>query len=236
MSVVNAATRTAIEERAGFRCESLWTEQTMDTLIELMPFGEFWQVKQNGSVLACAVTRQGAINAVAALLRRQLKDPAAVAALKFVGFELAEVLLAAPMDPNWKRKGLRIEVELFDQAEAFLQTEMVLPVEEALVAEYRAMMADDDFEHALDCLVQLGERQGCSNLFWQVLERLAEAIWPTQWMVDRRAKGQREEKIATIKQRARGLAEPDPTADGGGSRKLSGARSARPGRQRDKDD
>jgi len=111
------------------------------------------------------------------------------------------------MDPNWKRKkGPRIEVELFEQAEAYLQSELVPADEEALFGEYSTALQEDDFEGALECLVQLGERQGCTNPFWQVLERLAEAVWPTQWMVDRRAKGQREAKIALIKQRARGRA------------------------------
>jgi hypothetical protein len=74
----------------------------MESVIELKPFGEFWQVTNNGSVLVCAVARQGAINA-AALLRHQLNDPVIVDTLKFVGLELAE-LFAVPR-PNWKQKG-----------------------------------------------------------------------------------------------------------------------------------
>jgi len=187
----------------------------MAAVIELKPLGEFWQVTHDGSVLACAVTRQGAINAAAALLRRQLKDPAAVAGLRFVGLELAELLAAPPMDPNWKRKGPRIEVELFEQAEVYLQTELIPADEAELVGEYRAALQDGDFGQALECLLQLGERQGCTNPYWRVLERLAEPVWPTRWMVDRRAKGQREAKIAVIKQRARGQAEPGAAADDG---------------------
>jgi hypothetical protein len=189
----------------------------VEAVIELKPFGEFWQVTHNGSVLVCAVARQGAINAAAALLRQQLKDPAVVAGLQFVGVELAELLSAPPMDPNWKRKGPRIEVELFEQAEAYLQTELVSADEAELVGEYRAALQGEDFDQALECLVQLGERQCCTNPFWRVLERLTEAVWPTQWMVGRRAKGQREAKIAAIKQRARGRAEPGAAADRGGT-------------------
>src|SRR5947207_2399551 len=118
--------------------------RAMGAVIELKPLGEFWQVTHDGSVLACAVERQGAINATAALLRRQLKDPAAVAGLHLVGLELAELLAAPPMDPNWKRKGPRIEVDLFEQAEAYLQTELVSAEEAELVGEYRAAVADED--------------------------------------------------------------------------------------------
>lgn len=180
----------------------------MEAVIELKPFGKFWQVTHDGNVIACAVTRQAAINATAGLLRRQLKDPAALAVLSFVGLEVAELLAAPPMDPNnWKRKGPRIEVELFEQAEGYLQAELVPADEAELIGEFRTALQGDDFCQALECLLLLGERQGCSNQFWQVLERLAEAVWPTQWMVDRRAKGQREAKIAAIKHRARGRAE-----------------------------
>ena len=202
----------------------------MGTLIELKPFGEFWQVTYDGSVIACAVTRTGAVSAAAALLCRQLKDPAAVTGYSFVGLELTELLAAPPMDPNWKRKGPRIEVELFGQAEAYLQTDLVPTGEVQLLGEYRTALEGEDFVQALERLVQLGESQDCTNPFWRVLERLAEAVWPTQYMVDRRAKGQREAKIAAIKARARGQAEPDAPADGGrnvGSSKFKGSRRGR---------
>lgn len=199
----------------------------MEAVVELKPFGEFWQVTHNSSVLACAVTRQAVMNAAAALLRQQLKDPGTVAGLKFVGLELADLLGALPMDPNRTRKGPPIEVELFEQAEAYLQTELAPADETELVAEYRTALQGADFDQALDCLVQLGERQSCSNPFWKVLERLADAVWPTQWMVDRRAKGQREAKIAAIKQRARGRAEPDASANGNHGHGSSWGRGSR---------
>jgi hypothetical protein len=206
--------------------------EMMEAVIELKLFGEFWQVTHNGSVLTCAITRQGAINAASGLLRQQLEDPGAVAGLTFCGLELAELLAAPPMDPNWKRKGSRIEVELFEQAEAYLQTELASADEARFVSDYRTALQGEDFDQALECLVQMGERQSCTNPFWQVLERLADAVWPTQWMADRRAKGQREAKIASIKQRARGWAEPDAPADGGRSHGSSGVQGSRRGRRR----
>lgn len=176
----------------------------VDAVIELKPLGEFWQVTHIGNVLICAASREGAISAAARLLRQRLNDPAALAGLQFVGLDPAELLATQPMDRDWKRKGPQIEVELFEQAEAYLQTEMIPAEEGKLVDEFRAALQDRNFDQALECLVQLGERQACTNPFWRVLERLVGAVWPTQWMVDRRAKGQREAKIAAIKQRARG--------------------------------
>lgn len=124
--------------------------------------------------------------------------------MSFVGLEITDLIAAEPMSPNWKRKGPSIEVELFEQAEMYLQTELVPDSEVALINGYRAALGAEDFDEALECLVQLGERQECSNPFWRLLERIAEAVWPTQWMVDRRAKGQREARIACILRRARG--------------------------------
>jgi hypothetical protein len=109
-------------------------------------------------------------------------------------------------DPNWKRKGPPIEMEVFGQAEAFLQTELVPPEEAELLEKYRVARRGWQFGEALECLVQLGERQACSNPYWRVLERLTTGVWHTQWMVDRREKGRIESRIAYIKRRARGLA------------------------------
>jgi hypothetical protein len=192
----------------------------MGTVIELKPLGDFWQVTLDGSVIACAITRQGAINAAAAHLHWQLKDPAAVVNLSLIGLQLAELLATPPKDRRWKRKGPRIEVELFGQAEAYLQSELVPADEAQLAGQYRAALQEEDFGLALECLVELGERQGCTNLFWKVLEQLAGAVWPTQWMVDRRAKGQREAQIAAIRQRARGLAEPSAATDRRGRKRF----------------
>lgn len=202
----------------------------METVIELKPFGEFWQVTHDGNVIVCAVTRQAAINATAGLFRRQLKVPAALAGLSFIGLEAAELLAVPPMDPNWKRKEPLIEVELFDQAEGYLQTELVPEDEVRLLGEYRSALAREDFGLALERLAQLGESQDCTNPFWRMLERLVEAVWPTKYMVDRRAKGQRETKITAIKARARGWAEPDARAAGGrdtGYSKFKGSRRGR---------
>src|SRR5947209_18593854 len=91
-------------------------------VVEVQPTGEFWQGGYNGRVLVRATERRGAINAAAALLRRQLKDPAAVAAMTFAGVELHELLAAPALDPNWKRKGPPVAVERFAQAGAFVQT------------------------------------------------------------------------------------------------------------------
>lgn len=202
----------------------------MEAVVELKPVGECWQVTHDGNVIADAVTRQAAINATAGLLRRNLKDPAKLAALNFVGLDVAELLAARPVDPNWKRKGPRIEVELFERSEAYLQTELVSAEEMELIGEYRVALQAEQFAQALECLVRLGERQGCTNPFWRVLEGLVDAVWPTEYIVNRRAKGQREAKIADIKARARGRAEPDAPADGGrdgGSSKFKGSRRGR---------
>jgi hypothetical protein len=176
----------------------------MAAVIELKPLGEFWQVLYAGHVIACAVAREGAVSAAAGLLRRQLQDPAARAELTCVGLELAELLAAPPMEPNWKRKGPPIPIEFFARAELYLQTELVPDDEAELIDAYRAALQAEDYSRALEQLVQLGERQDCTNPFWQALAGLIDAVWPTQWMVERRAKGQREAKIATIRQRARG--------------------------------
>jgi hypothetical protein len=111
--------------------------------------------------------------------------------------------LTVPDDPNRKRKGPPIEVELFEQAAAYLQTEWIPPEESELLSECRAALTGSDFDLALECLIQLGERQECSTSYWRVLERLAVGVWPTRWMVDRRAKGQRETRIESIRRRAR---------------------------------
>jgi hypothetical protein len=173
-------------------------------IIELKPFGQFWQVTRNGDILVCAVDRNGAINTAARLLCPEIRNLDSKH-FTLIGLEFSELQQAKSLDPNWKRKGPRIEVELFDQAEVYLQVELLPPEEAALIEAYRAALAEDDFNTALKCLVQLGERQDCSNPFWKVLERLTGPIWPTQWMVDRREKGRREAKIAAIKRRARGL-------------------------------
>lgn len=180
----------------------------MDVVVELKPFGQFWQLTRNGTVLVCSVERRGAINAAAALLRPELTDPETLTHIKFIGLEVSD-LVAPESDPNWKRKGPPVELELFEKAEAYLRTELILADEVALLGEYRIALDAQDFDKALDCLMQLGEWQRCSNPFWRVLEQLAFAVWPTQHMVDRRAKGQRETKIAAIKQRARGRWQPD---------------------------
>lgn len=180
----------------------------MAAVIKLKPLGEFWQVLYDGRVIACAIAREGAVSAAAGLLRRQVQDPVARGELTCVGLELAELLAAPPMKPNWKRKGPPIPIELFDRAESYLQTELVLGDEAELVRSYREALQTEDYSRALECLVQLGERQDCTNPFWQALEGLTDAVWPTKWMVDRRAKGQREAQIAVIRQRARG-GEPD---------------------------
>lgn len=72
----------------------------MGAVIELKPLGQFWQVTHDGSVIACAVTRQGAIDAAAGLLRRHLADPVAVAGMQFVGITPPELLPAKPAEPR----------------------------------------------------------------------------------------------------------------------------------------
>lgn len=171
-------------------------------IIELQMTDGAWQVLYQGQVIACALSRQGAINATAGLLRRQLLDPIARQSLQFVGLELEELLSAPPMDPNWRRKGLPIDRKLYEQAEAYLQTELVSAEEAALIDEYRGALEARNFGRALECLVELGEWQECTNPFWQLLEQLAPAVWPTQYLVDRRLKGRREAWIAAIRQRA----------------------------------
>jgi hypothetical protein len=180
-------------------------------VIELKRSGEMWQVTYDASVIACALSRESAIKATAALLRGQLNDPATVEALTFVGVELTELLNAPPM--IWKSKAPQVDVDLFGQAEAYLQMELIPTDQAQLVTDYQAALQDEDFDRALECLVEMGEQQNCSNPFWGILERLAEVVWPTQWMVDRRAKGQVEARIAAIRQRARGRDAPLSTPD-----------------------
>ena len=171
-------------------------------VIELRSAGEMWQALYQGQVIACALSRQEAINATAGLLRRQLLDPVTRQSLQFVGLDLVELLSAPPKDPSGRRKGLPIDLKLYEQAEAYLQTELVSAEEAALIDEYRRALEARNFGRALECLVELGEWQECTNPFWQLLERLAPAVWPTQNLVDRRLKGQREAWIAAIRQRA----------------------------------
>jgi len=175
-------------------------------VIEVRQSGELWLTTSDGGVLVYSCNRNAAIIAAAAVLRRQLRDPVEVARLTFVGLELDELLAAPSMSPNWKRKGSPIDVELFEQAETFLQTELIPSEEADLLAEYRASLTAWKFSQALECLAELGERQACSNPFWRVLEQLTVPIWPTKWMTDRRAKGQRETRIADIQRRAKGHA------------------------------
>jgi hypothetical protein len=171
-------------------------------VIELKQLGVFWQITHNEQVIAFEATRQSAIDAAGWSLRHQLNDP--TVDFSFIGLELAELLAASKRSPYRKQKGPRVEVELVYQAESHLQTELVSADESELIGEYRAALRQEDFAQALECLVQLGELQDCSNPFWQILERLIEAVWPTQWMVDSRAKGLRETKIAAVRSRARG--------------------------------
>ncbi|HEX4607061.1 MAG TPA: hypothetical protein VH092_02560 [Urbifossiella sp.] len=64
-----------------------------------MPLGQFWQLTHDGSVIVCAVTRQGAIDSAAVLLNRQLADPDAVAGMRFVGLAPSELLPTKPAEP-----------------------------------------------------------------------------------------------------------------------------------------
>jgi len=175
-------------------------------VVELKPLGQFWQVTRNGTVLACAIDRRGAINVAARLLRPETRNPESLRVMCFVGLELAELERAESVDPNWRHKGPRIELDLFEAAERYLQVELVPADEIGLIAEYRQALTEDHWDTALECLVQLGERQQCSNPFWKLVERLADALWQTAWMVDRRERGQGEAKVAAIKQRAKGRA------------------------------
>jgi hypothetical protein len=138
----------------------------MEGVIELKEVRDYWRVTHNGRVLVSSIGREMAICAAAAHLRPQSEDPAAVAGLQFVGVELAELLRARPLvDPNWRRKGPRIQVELFAQVEAHLRTEPVPADDAALFGEYRAAVLGWNFGQALDYLMQLGERQGCTPPF-----------------------------------------------------------------------
>ena len=175
-----------------------------EAVIEVKPVLEMWQVTYNGSLTACTATRWSAVNSVARLLRQQLRQPDGAAGLTFVGLELSEVLASPVMNPNRRRKGPRIELELFERAEAYLQMEIVSPEETDLIEGYRSAFANERWGEALNHLVELGELQGCTNPFWKALEPLAEAVWSTKFSVDRRAKGQREGKVEMIKKRARG--------------------------------
>jgi hypothetical protein len=71
-------------------------------VIELKPLGQFWQVTRDGNVIACAVTRQGAIDAAATLLHSQLADPVVLAGMQFVGLTTRELLPAKPAEPSPK--------------------------------------------------------------------------------------------------------------------------------------
>lgn len=106
--------------------------------------------------------------------------------------------------PGPRLKGPRVEIELFEYAEAYLQTELVPGDQAALLEEYHASLLHYRFGQALDLLVQLGEQQQCTIPFWRVLAKLTKSVWPTEWIVDRREKGKLETRIARIKRRARG--------------------------------
>ena len=95
-----------------------------------------------------------------------------------------------------------IDWEPYIQAEAYLQTELI-PLEEAeLLAKYRAAVTGRRFGEAVGCLVELGDRQGCSNPYWQALEKVP---YPPLRSHDRRVQGQLDALKDYIRRRAKGL-------------------------------
>jgi hypothetical protein len=71
-----------------------------EAVVELRQDGRTWRLTLNGTVLAYAVDRAGAINAAAGLLRRQLADPDAVAGMRFVGLAPSELQPPKPVEPR----------------------------------------------------------------------------------------------------------------------------------------
>jgi hypothetical protein len=69
-------------------------------VVELREADRMWVVTLNGAILACAAHRDGAINAVAALLRERVADPASAARLSFRGLTLPELLPAPTAGPR----------------------------------------------------------------------------------------------------------------------------------------
>jgi len=173
-------------------------------VVELRQRERLWEVTRNGSPLAYALDRRVVLRFAARLLRAELQDAGVRLAMSFVGLEPAELDQAQVLDLPWRRKGPEVEVGLFAQAETYLELDLVPDEEAALAAEYRRAMASEDWDAALDAVAELGDRQGCTNPFWRVVERLAEAVWPTEWITDRRERGRVEAKLAEVRRRAAG--------------------------------
>ena len=97
-----------------------------------------------------------------------------------------------------------IDWEPYHRAETYLQTELVSAEEAELLARYRAAVDGRRVGEALACLVELGDRQGCTNPYWQALERIAVPPRPRLKNPDRRAQGRLDALIEYIQRRARG--------------------------------
>lgn len=70
-----------------------------------------WVATHNGAVIACAVTRQAAIDASAGLLKRELRDAEAVARMAFVGLDPSEVVPPSPPHPSTPHPCATIDFE-----------------------------------------------------------------------------------------------------------------------------
>jgi hypothetical protein len=98
-------------------------------VVELQRDGRMWRLTLNGSVLACALDRAGAINAAASLLRQQLADPGAAAGMQFVGLTPSELMPAKPAEPCAGSLPSRID---FAEAKRIVE-EQWLPIAERRV-------------------------------------------------------------------------------------------------------
>lgn len=91
------------------------------------------------------------------------------------------------------------------QAEEFLRTELISPEEAELLGKYRTAVAGRMFDDALEYLVALGDLQGCSNPYWQALERAAFPSPPRLRNHDKCEQGRVDALKDYIQRRARGL-------------------------------
>ena len=163
-----------------------------------------WRLHCNSQLICVSLNQEAAINIVAAMHRRLLKNEE-YAHLNLLGIELDELRNSRVLDVSWKRKGPPIQLEHFTEAESFLdQSDSVWALPEAH-CRYEQALADEDFDSALDQLILLGDRLRLPSQYWRVLQSIISFSWPNPQIVpQRKERGQLETKIRLVDRRALG--------------------------------
>ncbi len=171
---------------------------------ELRKVGDHWHLLCNGQIACVSVTREPAIDTIAAFHRCELRGES-YSQFHLIGLTLGELRNSRVLDINWRRKGPPIQLARFEEAEEHLSQPAPSGDVVAAHLRYERAMAAEDFCGALDQLILIGDRMRCSPQYWHILQTIVSFLWSTPHIVPhRKQRGQLETKIQFVDRRARG--------------------------------